>query len=306
MSQKIVFMGTPEFSIPSLESLVKSDNKILAVYSQSAKKADRGQKKKLSPVEVFAKKNSINVRTPEILNTEDEYNFMKELKPDFVVVVAYGKIIPERFLSLSKYGFINVHASLLPKWRGAAPIQRSIMNLDKETGISIMKIVKELDSGPIISQSKVNINENINTGTLTKVLSQLGAKALIDSINNLKTNQAKFKDQDHSKATYADKIKKIEAKINWNDDAKKILAKINGLNPAPGAWFEFKKERFKVWRAKIENFQGKSGIVVNDKLTIACQDRSIQILEIQKEGKSRLSSEDFLIGNQIKKNEIIN
>ena len=168
MSQKIVFMGTPEFSVPTLESLVNSDHKILAVYSQPASKANRGQKIIPSSVEIFAKENSLNTRTPVELDTDEEYNFLKNLKPDIVVVIAYGRIIPKRFLSLARYGFVNVHASLLPKWRGAAPIQRSIMNLDSETGISIMKIVEELDAGPVMHQDKIKISENVDGLTLSK------------------------------------------------------------------------------------------------------------------------------------------
>ena len=158
MSQKIVFMGTPEFSVPTLETLVKSNHKILAVYSQPASKANRGQKLIQSSVETFAKEHSLNLRTPSSLDNDEEYNYFKKMAPDIVVVVAYGKIIPKKILKLSKNGFINVHASLLPKWRGAAPIQRSIMNLDNETGISIMKIVEELDAGPVMHQDKIQIN----------------------------------------------------------------------------------------------------------------------------------------------------
>ena len=165
MSQKIVFMGTPEFSVPTLESLVNSNNQILAVYSQPPSKANRGQKITPSSVEAFAKEHSLNLRTPDNLNNDKEYNYLKKLNPDLVVVIAYGKIIPKKFLDLSKHGFINVHASLLPKWRGAAPIQRAIMNLDNETGISIMKIVEELDAGPVMQQDKIQIcKENIKNG----------------------------------------------------------------------------------------------------------------------------------------------
>jgi len=305
MSKKIVFMGTPKFSVPTLESLINSRYKILAVYSQPPKKANRGQKINSSEVENFARSNSLTIRTPKNLDSDEEYNFIKDLKPDMVIVVAYGKIIPKKFLNLSKYGFINVHASLLPKWRGAAPIQRSIMNLDTETGVSIMKIVEDLDAGPIIHQSKIKINENMNTQAVSEILSRLGAKALIDSIERIKNKEIKFKEQDHNKATYAKKISKIEGKIEWNETSKKILAKINGLNPNPGAWFEYKRERYKVWKAKIVESSGQAGFTINDKLTIACKDNCIQILEIQKEGKIRLSTEKFLVGNQIKLGEKI-
>ena len=305
MSQKIVFMGTPEFAVPTLEQLLKSNHKILTVYSQPPSKANRGQKIKPSDVESFSKKNALNVRTPLKLDTDEEYNFIKNLNPDIVVVIAYGKIIPKKFLNLAKQGFINVHASLLPKWRGAAPIQRSIMNLDNETGVSIMKITENLDTGPVINQAKISINQNTDAKILAKVLSQLGAKTLLDSINKIADGTAKFEEQDHSLATYAKKISKAEGKIEWNVSAKKILAKINGLNPNPGAWFEYKKERFKIWKAEIANGNGEPGKTLNDKLIIACKEGSIKILEIQKEGKGRQEIDQFLLGNKIKQGENI-
>mgnify|MGYP001412724973 CR=1 FL=1 len=303
MPQKIVFMGTPEFSVPTLDALINSKHKILAVYSQPASKANRGQKKVPSQIEIFAKEKSLKLRTPENLNNEEEYNFFKKISPDIVVVVAYGQIIPTNYLNLPKNGFINIHASLLPKWRGAAPIQRSIINLDKETGISIMKIVEELDAGPIMHQDKIEIDENIDALTLSKTLSKLGANSIIESIDKIEKGTEKFIEQNNSKATYAKKILKSEAKINWNESAKKVLAKINALNPNPGAWFEHNKERYKVWKAKIVNKNGVAGRTVDDQLTVSCFEHSIKILEIQKEGKNKKLVDQFLLGNKINKGE---
>ena len=305
MSQKIVFMGTPEFSVPTLDSLVNSEHEILTVYSQPASKANRGQKVIPSSVEIFAKEKSLNIRTPKKLDTDEEYNFLKKINADIAIVVAYGKIIPKRFLNLPKNGFINLHASLLPKWRGAAPIQRSIMNLDSETGISIMKIVEDLDAGPVMQQNKIKINENIDSLSLSKVLSKLGAKSIMDSIKKIEKGEAKFHEQNHNEATYAEKISKKEGEILWNDSAIKVLAKINGLNPNPGAWFKYKSQRYKVWKAKIVNQNGNFGKTLDDKLTIACKDKAISILEIQKEGKDRQEIKKFLLGNKIKEGESI-
>ena len=299
MSQKIVFMGTPEFAIPSLEAIKNSKNKILAVYSQPASKANRGQKLVESKVEITAKKLSLDVRTPKTLDSEEEYKFLNSIKPDLVVVVAYGKIIPKRLLNIPKFGFINVHASLLPKWRGAAPIQRSIMNLDKETGISIMKIVEKLDAGPVMHQDKISLNENIDTLILSKLLSQLGAKSLINAIEKIEKNEANFIEQNHDEATYAKKITKDESEIKWDQNANLILSKINGLNPNPGAWFKYKKERYKVLKAKISNGIGSQGVTIDNNLTVACKDKSISIIEIQKEGKSKQTIDQFLLGNKI-------
>ena len=305
MSKKIVFMGTPEFAVPSLKELKNSDYEILTVYSQPASKANRGQKLTKSEVEITSEKLSLNLRTPLLLDNDQEYNFLKSIKPEIVVVVAYGKIIPKRFLNIPKFGFINVHASLLPKWRGAAPMQRSIMNLDHETGITIMKIVEELDAGPIIHQDKIKINENVDTLSLSKLLSQLGAKSLIKAMNKIFNGDISFQEQNHKEATYAKKISKEEAKINWNNSAKTILAKINGLNPNPGAWFKYKNQRYKVWKANITNTFGSPGTIVDKMLTIACKEQSIQILEIQKEGKSRQQIDQFLLDNNIKIGESI-
>jgi len=305
MSKKIVFMGTPEFAVPSLKELKNSDYEILAVYSQPASKANRGQKLTKSEIEITAERLSLNLRTPSSLDNDEEYNFLKSIKPEIVVVVAYGKIIPKRFLNLPKFGFINVHASLLPKWRGAAPMQRSIMNLDSETGITIMKIVEELDAGPVIHQDKIKINESVDTVSLSKLLSQLGAKSLIKAMNKIFKGDTSFKEQNHKEATYAKKISKEEAKINWNQSAKIVLAKINGLNPNPGAWFNYKNERYKIWKAKIINTSGNPGTTVDEMLTVACAEQSIKILEIQKEGKSRQQTDQFLLGNKIKIDESI-
>ena len=304
MSQKIVFMGTPEFSVPTLKSLVNSDHKILAVFSQPASKANRGQKIIPSSIETFAKENSLKLRTPNRLN-DVEFDFLRKLNPDLVIVVAYGKIIPKKFLDLPKNGFINIHASLLPKWRGAAPIQRSIMNMENETGISIMKIVEELDAGPIMQQEKIKIDMNVNTLSLSKTLSKLASKSIVDVINKIENGEAKFKDQKHDQATYAKKISKLEGKIDWKENAEKVIAKINGLNPNPGAWFIFNKERYKVWQAHVVNINSEPGKIIDNDLTIACNLKSIKILEIQKEGKNKQFVKDFLLGNKMKQGEIV-
>ena len=305
MSQKIVFMGTPEFSIPTLELLINLKYDITAVYTQPPSKANRGLKTIPSNIEIFSKKKSLNVKTPESLDNDKEFEYFKNLKSDLVVVVAYGKIIPKKFLDLPRFGFINLHASLLPKWRGAAPIQRSIMNLDTQTGVSIMKIVEKLDAGPIIHQEIIKINENIDTYTLSKVLSKLGAKYIINALQKIFKGQAVYNEQDHSKATYAKKITKQEGQINWNESANKILAKINGLNPNPGAWFKYKGERIKCWKGIVTNKEGKPGEIIDSNLTIACSKKSIKIIEIQKEGKARQTAEKFLLGSKLKQGEII-
>ena len=298
-------MGTPEFAVPSLNALKNNNYNISVVYTQPPSIANRGKKLIESKIETLAKKFSLKVRNPKKLDNENEYNYFKSIEPDLAIVVAYGQIIPKRFLTVPRFGFINVHASLLPKWRGAAPIQRSIMNLDTESGISIMKIAEKLDAGPIMYQEKIKINENINSQILSKLLSQLGAKSMISAIDKIEKGEENFVEQDHSMATYAKKISKKEAQINWNESSRKVLAQINGLNPNPGAWFKINNKRYKVWKAKIVKIKGRPGEILNDKLVIGCDDFSIKIIEIQKEGKDKQSIEKFLLGNKIKKGLII-
>ena len=305
MSLKIVFMGTPGFSIPALKALIKNKFNILSVYTQSPKKSKRGQKINVSPIEEFSKNNKLNLRNPTNLNSDEELKIFKGLSADLVIVVAYGQIIPKNFLNESKFGFINIHASLLPKWRGAAPIQRSIMNGDTKTGVSIMKIEERLDSGPVLSVKELDLDQTVTYGEIEKKLSVIGADALIESLKEIKNGKAKFIDQVHSEATYANKIEKTETKINWSLDANKVIRHIHGLNPNPGAWFEYENERFKVLRAKKSSGIGKPGTILDENLTIACKLDSIQILEIQRQGKNKQTVRDFLLGKKISKGSIL-
>ena len=305
MSLNIVFMGTPEFSIPTLDLLIQNKFNIVKVYTQPPKKSKRGQKINPSPIEEYCKKNNISFRNPEILNSEEEFKIFKELSANLIVVVAYGKIIPKNFLNTVKFGFINIHASLLPKWRGAAPIQRAIMNGDKKIGISIMKIEEKLDSGPILASKEFELDKNKNHGEIENELSLEGANLLIESLKSIDNGNLKFVDQDASKATYAKKIDKNETKINWNKDANKVLAHIHGLSPNPGAWFEFDKERFKVLKAKVSFQNGNSGHVIDDNLTVGCETGAIQILELQRQGKKKQTTKEFLLGKKITKGMIL-
>ena len=303
MSKKIIFMGTPMFAVPILKSLYQNGYDISVVYTQPPQKSNRGQKINKSPIQGISETLNINYRNPQTLkDNEEEYNFLKKLNADLAVVVAYGQIIPKSFLSLTKKGFINIHGSILPKWRGAAPIQRSIMNLDDETGISVMKIAEELDTGPVSNIYKIKINRNDNTQEISEKLSLIAAEKILDNIDEILEDKAKFIEQDHSKATYAKKIDKKESQIDWNNDAVKILGKINGLIPTPGAFFSLNGERYKVLKAEVGNGLGRIGEVISDKLEIACaNDKSIKILEIQRQGKKPQKIGEFMLGSQIRK-----
>ena len=308
MAQKIIFMGTPLFAVPILKSLYQNGYPISVVYTQPPQKSQRGQKIKKSPIQGISETLNIDFRTPHTLKDNDEeYKFLKELNADLAIVVAYGQIIPKNFLSLTKRGFINVHGSILPQWRGAAPIQRSIMNLDSETGISIMKIVEELDSGPVCNIYKIKLELNDNTLDVSEKLSLLSAEKILDNIDDIMDDKIKFVDQNHSKATYAKKIEKLEGQVNWEDKAPNIIGKINGLFPVPGAFFNFSGERYKILKAEIGNGIGKAGEVLSDKLEIACNNnQSIKILEIQRQGKKPQKIGEFMLGSLIKKGSVIN
>ena len=307
MAKKIVFMGTPMFAVPILKSLYQNGYPISEVYTQPPQKSQREQKINKSPIQGIAETLNLKFRTPKYLkNNDEEYNYFKSLDADLAIVVAYGQIIPKEFLSLTKKGFINIHASLLPKWRGAAPIQRSIMNLDKETGVSVMKIAEQLDTGPVCNTYKLNLENNLNAGDVSDKLSLIAAEKLLDNIDDILEDKAKFIDQDHSKATYAFKIQKAEGEINWNDEAKNIIGKINGLYPVPGAFFIYKGERYKILKAEISNGIGRPGEIVSDYLEIVCGDKqTIKIQEIQRQGKRPQNIGEFMLGSQIKKGAVI-
>ena len=284
-------MGTPMFAVPILKSLYQNGYPISVVYTQPPQKSNRGQKINKSPVQGISETLNINFRCPNSLkDNEEEYQFLKKLKADLAIVVAYGQIIPKNFLTLTKKGFINIHGSILPKWRGAAPIQRSIMNLDKETGISFMKIVKKLDEGPVCKKLNIKISEKDNYETLSDKLSSLASENMLDIIDDIFEEKVLFEEQNHEKATYAKKILKSEGEIKWNENAENILGKINGLYPSPGAWFVYKGERYKILNAELGFISDQAGKVVDNNLEIACgNNKSIKVIKIQRQGKKKTS-----------------
>ena len=304
--KKIVFMGTPLFAVPILKSIFQKGYEIPLVYTQPPSKSNRGYKLSKSPIQIFCEENNLSIRTPENFNKiEDEKKVLEKIEADMALVVAYGQILPESILNVCKKGFINIHASLLPKLRGAAPIQRSIMNLDNETGVSIMQINEKLDQGKVYSQHKIKINKDDNAEDLSLKLSNLAAKKIVDDLEGIFENKKKFLEQDHSKATYANKIKKEEGRIDWNDQAENIIGKINGLYPVPGAWFYFDGARYKILKASISKNSATPGKVINDSIEVSCGTNSIKILEIQREGKKVQKIYEFVLGSQIKKGSVI-
>ena len=300
-------MGTPIFAVPILKSLYQNGYPVSVVYTQPPQKSQRGQKINKSLIQSLSETLNIEFRTPlSLKNNREEYEYLKKLDADLGIVVAYGQIIPNEILNLTKKGFINIHASLLPKWRGAAPIQRSIINLDKQTGITIMKINNKLDSGPTCNSYKIDISNNENAEIISNKLSLLGAEKILDNIDNILNDEIEFKEQNHADATYANKIEKSEGKIDWNNKAENIIGKINGLYPSPGAWFIYKGERFKILKAEISEGKGKPGIILDEYFKVACNNKSIKILEIQRQGKRPQKINEFMLGSQIKEGSNLN
>ena len=306
MNKKIVFMGTPSISAKILKSLYQNGFEIEVVYTQPPTASNRGQKVNKSPVHIMAEIFNLPVRTPTSLNIPDEKSFLKSKDITLGIVVAYGQILKKDILDIPEYGWINIHYSLLPKLRGAAPIQRALMNNDKTTGISIMKINEGLDAGPICNQYSLNILDNENSEELSLRLSNLASEKILENVDNIFEDNALFQDQDHSSSTYAKKILKDEGKINWQEDNKKIIGKINGLYSGPGAWFEFKSERYKILKAELSIKNGKPGYVLSNSLEIGCGENSIRVIEIQRQGKKPQKTKEFLLGSQISINSYLN
>jgi methionyl-tRNA formyltransferase len=308
MLKKIVFMGTPFFAVPILKSLYQNGYSVSVVYTQPPQKSQRGQKINKSPIQGISETLKIEYRTPSSLkNNKEEYNYLKELDADIAIVVAYGQVIPKEYLSLVKMGFINVHASLLPKWRGAAPIQRSIMNLEKETGISIMRIEEKLDTGPVCNSYKIEIMSDDNSETISEKLSALAGEKILDNIDYILEDKIEFKEQDHNEASYAAKIEKTEGQIEWSETAENIIGKINGLYPSPGAFFTYNGERYKILKASLSLSSGEIGEVLDNYLEISCGNKkSIKVTEIQRQGKRPQNISEFMLGSQIKKGSKLN
>ena len=301
---KIGFMGTPSFAVPILNSLIKDNYHIDFVYTQSGRPAGRGLRKKNSEIYDVAKTNNINIRVPEKLDHE-EINFISNKEIDIIIVAAYGLILPERILKIPKYGCLNVHASLLPKWRGAAPIQRSIMAGDKKTGISYMLMDKGLDTGPVILQKETQIGENDNFLKVHDSLSLIASQTISETILKFIEGKLATKEQNDDIASYADKIEKHETKIDWNLTAKEIRNLIYSLSPLPGAWTITKEgKRLKILSASIEEAKGEIAVLGENQI-LGCGQSSLKIKEVKPEGKKIMLFDDYLRGKNFSLGEKI-
>ena len=301
---KIGFMGTPSFAVPILNSLIKDNYHIEFVYTQSGRPAGRGLRKKNSEIYEVAKTKNINIRVPEKLDHE-EINFILNKEIDIIIVAAYGLILPERILKIPKYGCLNVHASLLPKWRGAAPIQRSIMAGDKKTGISYMLMDKGLDTGPVILQKETEIGENDNFLKVHDSLSLIASQTISETILKFIEGKLATKEQNDDIASYADKIEKHETKIDWNLTAKEIRNLIYSLSPLPGAWTITKEgKRLKILSASIEEAKGEIAVLGENQI-LGCGQSSLKIKEVKPEGKKIMLFDDYLRGKNFSLGEKI-
>ena len=296
---KLVFMGTPKFSVPALKALDQSKHQICAVYSQPPRPSGRGKKLNFSDVHKEALDLGLTVHTPRNFKSEKDQKIFRELKADIAIVIAYGLILPSQILSSPKFGCVNIHASLLPRWRGAAPIQRAIMEGDDETGICIMKMDNGLDTGPVLSSRKIQIKENDTAKILSERLSLLGSNLIVEVLDKLPDYKVQM--QPTHGITYASKIHKSEAKIDWSLPAQTIDRKIRALSPFPGAWTEINGERVKLLASKVVDEEHEAGMVLDTGFSIACGQKAIEITEAQRPGKSAQKSDVFLRGFRLQK-----
>lgn len=298
MTLNIVFMGTPDFAVPSLAEIIASGHNVLRVYTQPPRRAGRGKQLTKSPVHQFAEIMGIPVETPESFRKSKVIDGLAALNADVACVVAYGQILPQRALDAPTYGCLNLHGSLLPRWRGAAPVQRAIMAGDAQTGVQIMQMAKGLDTGDILLSESTNIGPADTAATLSTRLSQLGAQ-MWPRVLGAVEREALSPTPQSGEPTYAHKINKAEARLDWSVSARNLERYIRGLAPFPGAWCEIDGRRVKIHLATVVKGHGQPGEVLDNRLTIACGEDALQLLSVQPAGKSRMSVDDFLRGTDV-------
>jgi methionyl-tRNA formyltransferase len=300
MPLRLIFMGTPDFSVPTLLELVAHGHEIVAVYTRAPKPGGRrGLQLQPTPVEEAARKLGVPVLTPKTLKTQEALDEFSAFDADAAVVVAYGMILPQAILDAPKLGCYNLHASLLPRWRGAAPINRAVMAGDAESGVMVMKMDVGLDTGDVAMAERLAITDNMTAADLHDRLSRLGADLMVRAMAALDRGGLQLKKQSEDGVTYAAKIDKAEARIDWSKPAHAVLRHIHGLSPFPGAWAELENARVKILRCELAKGSGAPGDVLDEQLTIACGEGAIRILELQREGKARMQATDFLRGVKV-------
>jgi methionyl-tRNA formyltransferase len=300
MSLRLAFMGSPGFAVPALEALIAAGHEVACVYSQPPRPAGRGQQERPTPVHAAAAARGIEVRTPKSLKKAPEQEAFSALQLDAAIVVAYGLILPKPILDAPRLGCINVHASLLPRWRGAAPIQRAILAGDRVTGVQVMQMEEGLDTGPVFSSSETPITFDDTTGTLHDRLAAMGASLLAETLAKIERGEAHATPQSENGLTYAHKIDPAEARIDWSRPAREVDCLIRGFSPSPGAWFELPGGlRAKALMSRLGQGAGAPGQALDDSLLIACGEGAVRLLRVQREGRAAMEAPDFLRGSPV-------
>ena len=302
---RLIFMGTPDFAVPMLTEIVGRGHDVVAVYTRAPKPAGRGMDLQPTPVEREARRFGIPVLTPKTFRTDEAAAQFRAHNADAAVVVAYGLILPKRILEAVPLGCFNVHASLLPRWRGAAPINRAIMAGDAESGVTIMRMEEGLDTGPMAMLERVPIGADMTAGELHDALARLGADLMVRALGALERGSLQLTPQLDEGVTYANKIDKDETQINWAKPWKAVHDHCRGLSPFPGAWFEFAGTRIKVLRSTRGEGAGASGTVLDDRLTVACGEGAVRLVEVQRAGKQPMKAEEFLRGTAVVKGTVL-
>jgi methionyl-tRNA formyltransferase len=300
---RIILMGTPDFAVPALGAVLAAGHEVVGVYTQPPRAAGRGLAARKSPVQVFAESKGLPMHTPASLRSAEEQARFKSLNADAGVVVAYGQILPKPVLDAPHYGCFNIHASLLPRWRGAAPIQRALLAGDTETGVAVMRIEETLDTGAVCLMERTAIGPDETAGDLHDRLSELGAELMVRALHDLEQGALACWPQHERGVTYAAKIEPGETRIDWSRPAREVHNQIRGLSPHPGAWFEVdlngKPERVKALRSTLAEGEGTPGTVLDDQLTIACGKGSVRLLQVQRAGKRPMPVAEFRRGAEL-------
>jgi methionyl-tRNA formyltransferase len=301
MSLRLAFMGSPEFAVPTLEDILAAGHDVACVYSQPPRPAGRGKDLRRTAVHEFADARGIEVRTPEKFRAAADREAFAALKLDVAVVVAYGLLLPQAILDAPRLGCFNLHGSILPRWRGAAPIHRAVMAGDRVTGVQVMKMEAGLDTGPVMKTAITRITEDDTTGTIHDQLSVLGAQLMVKALTELEAGPVKLTRQAEEGVTIAAKVSPAEARIDWTKPAAEVSAHIRGLSPHPGAWFEFDGARIKVLHARAEEASGPPGEVLDDQLLVACGRGAVRLTRLQRAGKGQMTGEEFQRGSRIER-----
>jgi methionyl-tRNA formyltransferase len=303
MPLRLAFMGSPEFAIPTLESILAAGHDVACVYSQPPRPAGRGRQLSKTPVHDLAERRGIEVRTPQNFRAPADRKAFADLKLDTAVVVAYGLLLPQEILDAPRLGCFNLHGSILPRWRGAAPIHRAVMAGDTVTGVQVMKMEAGLDTGPVMKTAITRIAEEDTTGDVHDRLSMLGADLMVKALAELEAGPVKLTPQTEDGLTIAAKVSPAEARIDWTKPAAQVAAHIRGLSPHPGAWFEFGAQRIKALHARAEQGSGRPGDVLDDGLLVACGAGAVRLTRLQRAGKGQMTAEEFQRGARVSRGQ---